>query len=92
MTADRANNRYMTALTLNGIMKRDAKTGAVGTLVASDEISWPDALAWGPGGTLYLVSNHLPLWVDGDMDFDKPKVPDFRIYRMKLGGKPYHAQ
>ncbi|CAG1017143.1 hypothetical protein BURC_01766 [Burkholderiaceae bacterium] len=92
MTADRNNNLYMTALTLNGLMKRDAKTGEVSTFVTSDEISWPDTLAWGPGGTLYLVSNHLHLWVDGDMDFDNPKVPNFRIYRMKLGAKPYTAK
>lgn len=92
MTADRNNNLYMTALSLNGIMKRDAKTGAVTTLVANDDISWPDTLSWGPQGTLYLVSNHLHLWVDGDMDFDQPKVPNFRIYRMKLGAKPYHAK
>lgn len=92
MTADRADNLYMTALTLNGIMKRDAKTGQVSTFVSSDAISWPDTLAWGPGGTLYLVSNHLHLWVDGDMDFDKPKVPNFRIYRMKVGAKPYSAK
>jgi sugar lactone lactonase YvrE len=92
MTADRNNNLYMTALSLNGIMKRDAKTGAVTTLVASDDISWPDTLSWGPQGTLYLVSNHLHLWVDGDMDFDKPAVPNFRIYRMKLGARPYHAR
>jgi sugar lactone lactonase YvrE len=92
ITADRASNLYLTALTLNGIMKRDAQTGQVSTLVASDEISWPDTLAWGPGGALYLVSNHLHLWVDGDMDFDQPKVPNFRIYRLKLGAKPYHAK
>jgi sugar lactone lactonase YvrE len=92
MTADRNNNLYMTALGLNGIMKRDAKTGAVSTLVTNDAISWPDTLSWGPQGTLYLVSNHLHLWVDGDMDFDHPAVPNFRIYRMKLGAKPYHAK
>lgn len=92
MTADRQNNLYMTGLTLNGIMKRDAKSGKLSTLVSSDDISWPDTLGWGPGGTLYAVSNHLHLWVDGDMDFDKPKVPNFRIYRMKLGAKPYHAK
>jgi sugar lactone lactonase YvrE len=92
MTADRGNNLYMTALTLNGIMKRDAKTGQVSTFVASDEISWPDTLAWGPRGDLYLVSNHLHLFVDNDMDFDKPKVPNFRIYKVKTGAKPYHAR
>lgn len=92
MTADRAGNLYMTALGLNGVMKRDVKTGVVSTLVTSDDISWPDTLAWGPRGDLYLVSNHLHLWVDGDMDFDKPRVPNFRIYRMKLGATPYHAK
>lgn len=92
ITADRNNNLYLTALTLNGVMKRDAKTGAVTTLVDHKDISWPDTLAWGPGGSLYLVSNHLHLWVDGDMDFDKPAVPNFRIYKMKLGAKPYHAK
>ncbi|WP_284617738.1 L-dopachrome tautomerase-related protein [Aquabacterium humicola] len=92
MTADRANNLYMTALGKNGIMKRDAKTGTITMLASSDEISWPDTLAWGPGGALYLVSNHLHLWVDGDMDFDRPKVPNFRIYRLPLGARPYHAK
>jgi sugar lactone lactonase YvrE len=92
MTADRAGNLYMTALTLNGIMKRDAKTGQVSTLVSNDDISWPDTLAWGPKGSLYLVSNHLHLWVDGDMDFDKPAVPNFRIYKMHVAAQPYHAK
>lgn len=92
MTADRDNNLYLTALTLNGIMKRDAKTGKVSTYVSSGDISWPDTLAWGPKGSLYLVSNHLHLWVDGDMDFDKPPVPNFRIYRMQTGARPYHAK
>lgn len=92
MTADRNNNLYMTALTLNGVMKRDARTGKVSTLVSHPDISWPDTLAWGPGGSLYLVSNHLHLWVDGDMDFERPKVPNFRIYRMRLGQQPYHAR
>jgi sugar lactone lactonase YvrE len=92
MTADRDNNLYMTALTKNGIMKRDARSGSITMLAARDDISWPDTLAWGPGGSLYLVSNHLHLWVDGDMDFDQPKVPNFRIYRLKLGARPYHAK
>ena len=92
MTADRAGNLYMTALSLNGLTKRDAKTGQVSTFVTHDDISWPDTLSWGPKGSLYLVSNHLHLWVDGDMDFDKPKVPNFRIYRMNVGAKPYHAK
>ena len=92
MTADRAGNLYMTGLMLNGIMKRDAKSGKVSTFVSSEDISWPDTLGWGPQGTLYAVSNHLHLWGDGDMNFDNPKVPNFRIYRMKVGATPYFAK
>jgi len=89
MTSDRAGNLYMTALTLNGVMRRDAKTGEITPFVTDDAISWADTLAWGPQGSLYVVSNHLHLWVDGDMDFDHPAVPNFRIYRMKVGARPY---
>lgn len=89
ITADRQGNLYMSALTLNGITRRDAKTGEIKPFVTSDEISWPDTLAWGPKGSLYFVSNHLHLWVDGDMDFDHPAVPNFRIYKVQVGAKPY---
>lgn len=92
MTADRDGNLYLTALGLNGIMKRDAATGQVTTFASNDDVSWPDTLAWGPKGGLYLVSNHLHLFVDGDMDFDKPAVPNFRIYRVQTTAKPYLAK
>lgn len=94
MTADRDNNVYMTALTMNGVLKRDARTGAVAPLFTSDEISWADTLAWGPDGALYVLSNHLHLWVDGDMNFATAnKVPNFRIYRYSgtVGTRPYIA-
>jgi sugar lactone lactonase YvrE len=94
LTADRNGNLYLTGLTLNGVMKRDAITGAVSTLFSHDDISWPDTLAWGPDGSMYVVSNHLHLWVDGDMNFDTPNaVPNFRIYRWTgtVGTKPYTA-
>jgi len=89
MTADRKGNVYMTALTLNGLMKRDVQTGKVTPLVTNNEIAWPDTLGWGPDGWLYFVSNHLNLWVDGDMNFDNPPVSNFRIYRVHLGEQPY---
>lgn len=94
LSADRDNNVYLTALTMNGVLKRDASTGAVAPLFTSDDISWADTLAWGPDGALYVLSNHLHLWVDGDMNFATPNpVPNFRIYRYNgtIGTKPYTA-
>lgn len=91
MTADRDNNVYMTALALDGLMKLDAKTGVVQRFAFHPEMSWPDTLAWGPDGSLYIVSNHLNVWVDGDMNFHHPRVPNFRIWRIPNVGKSYTA-
>lgn len=92
MTADRNGNLYLTALTLNGLMKRDAKTGKVSPFVTSNDIAWPDTIGWAPNGDLYFVSNHLNSWVGGEMDFDHPEVANFRIYKVHVGGKPYTAK
>lgn len=92
MTADRDNNLYMTALTLNGILRRDGSTGKIERFLFHPEMSWPDTLAWGPDGALYIVSNHLNVWVDGDMDFTNPPVPNFRIWRVPGVGTSYNAR
>ena len=89
MTADRANNLYLTALTLNGLMRLDGKTGQLARFIFHPEMSWPDTLAWGPDGALYVVSNHLNVWVDGEMDFDNPPVSNFRIWRIPNVGQSY---
>lgn len=89
MTADRENNLYLTALTLNGLMRRDGKTGLLERFIFHPEMSWPDTLAWGPDGALYVVSNHLNVWVDNEMDFDNPTVPNFRIWKIPNVGQSY---
>ena len=89
MSADRNGSLYMTALTLNGLMKLDEKSGELSRSVYHPEMSWPDTLAWGPQNSLYIVSNHLNVWVDGDMNFENPKVPNFRIWRIKNVGVSY---
>lgn len=89
MTADRDGNLYMTALTLNGLMKRDATTGELSRFVFHPDMSWPDTLSWGPDKSLYIVSNNLNVWVDGDMNFKDPEVPNFRIWRIRDVGESY---
>ena len=91
MTADRANNVYLTALALEGLMKFNAQAGRLERFAYHPEMVWPDTLAWGPDGSLYIVSNHLNTWVDGDMNFRHPKVPNFRIWRIPNVGKSYTA-
>ncbi len=92
ITADRENNLYMTGLTINGIMKRDAKTGDVTRLVYDDTMVWPDTLAWGPDNNLYISSNNLHTHLDGKMDFKNPKTSNFKIWKLTVNKQPYSAE
>ncbi|MBL6930872.1 MAG: SMP-30/gluconolactonase/LRE family protein [Rhodospirillales bacterium] len=89
MTADRDGNVYMTALTLDGLMKLDGKTGQLSRFVHHPEMNWTDTLAWGPNGALYVVSNNLNVWVDSDMNFKNPPVPNFRVWKIPAVGESY---
>lgn len=91
MTADRDGNLYMSALTLDGLMKFDPRRNSVERFVHDPAMVWPDTLTWGADGSLYVISNHLNLFADGAMDFDKPAVPNFRIWRISGVGKSYTA-
>lgn len=92
MTADNDGNIYMTALSLDGVMKYDESTGQVSRFAHHPEMNWPDTLAWGPDGEMYVVSNHLHVWVDGDMNFENPEIPNFRIWKIPGVGKSYTTQ
>jgi sugar lactone lactonase YvrE len=92
MTADNAGNIYMTALSLDGVMRFDEATGAVTRFAHHPEMNWPDTMTWGPDGSLYVVSNHLHVWVDGEMNFEDPEIPNFRIWRIPNVGQPYFAE
>lgn len=89
MTADRDGNLYLTALQMDGLMKYDTKTGQLSRFVHNPEMQWQDTLAWGPDGALYFVTNHLNTWVDGNMNFKDPDVPNFRIWKIDNVGQSY---
>ncbi|MEO6012508.1 MAG: L-dopachrome tautomerase-related protein [Devosia sp.] len=89
LTSDREGNIYMTALSLNGLMRLDATSETLERFVHHPEMRWPDTLAWGPDGALYLASNNLNVWADGEMNFVDPEIPNFRIWRVSNVGLSY---
>ena len=91
MTCDRDGNLYITTLMLNGLARMDAETGQVARFAYHPEISWPDTLAWHPNGDLYLVSNNLHHWVEGDMNFEDPETTNFKVWRVPGVGTSYTA-
>lgn len=92
MTADRDNNLYMSGLTINGLTKRDGKTGELSRFVYDPRMVWPDTLAWGPDNYLYISSNNLNKHVAGSMNFANPAQPNFIIWRTKVEHQPYTAK
>ena len=89
LTADKDGNVYLTALQLNGVLKWDPASRRLTEIAYHPEMAWPDTLAWAPDGTLHAISNHLHLWVDGDMNFKDPAVPNFTIWRLPVKAEPY---
>jgi len=89
LTADKAGNIYLTALQLNGVLKYDTNTRRLSQVAYHPEMVWPDTLAWAPDGNLHVISNHLHLWVDGDMNFKDPDVPNFTIWRLPVKADSY---
>lgn len=89
MTSDSKGNLYLTALTLDGILKYDTHSRELTRFVHHPEMNWPDTLAWGPDQALYIISNNLNTWVDGKMDFETPSYPNFRIWKVNHVGDSY---
>jgi len=89
LNADKDGNVYLTALQLNSVLKWEPATRRLSRIAYHPEMVWPDTLAWAPDGTLHVISNHLHVWVDQDMDFEKPPVPNFTIWRLPAKAKPY---
>lgn len=89
LTADKDGNVYLTALQLNPVLKWEPATRRLSRIAYHPEMVWPDTLAWAPDGTLHVISNHLHVWVDQDMDFENPSVPNFTIWHLPAKAEPY---
>ncbi len=92
MTADRDNNLYMSGLTINGLMKYDAKTGDVSRFVYDKTMVWPDTLSWGTDGSLYFSTNTLHKNVSGEMNFENPQTSNFKIWKVQTDKQAYTAK
>jgi len=90
--ADTPGNICKTALSLHGFMTFDTSTRQMSRCVHASKMNWHDTLGWGPDGDMVVVSTHLHIRIDGDMDFEDPETPDFRIAKIPGVGQSFTAE
>jgi sugar lactone lactonase YvrE len=74
---------YLTAFEKNAIVRFDPGTRKVTTIIEDKLLQWPDTLAWGPDGKLYVTTSQIhrmPKYHGGQ---SKQKGP-FAVYRLEV--------
>jgi sugar lactone lactonase YvrE len=74
---------YLTAFEKNAIVRFDPGTRKVTTIIEDDLLQWPDTLAWGPDGKLYVTTSQIhrmPKYHGGQ---SKQKGP-FAVFRLNV--------
>jgi sugar lactone lactonase YvrE len=86
MHLDADGNLYYTALEYDGILKRTPR-GDVQPVIIDPELIWPDTLAIGPDGHLYITAaqlNRMPRFSGGTANFEGA----FELFRIDLDIQP----
>jgi sugar lactone lactonase YvrE len=82
MHLDAEGNLYFTALEYDGILKRTPR-GDLQPVVIDERLRWPDTLAIGPDGELYITTSQIHLgerFVGNDVSRQEP----YRVFRIDL--------
>ncbi len=86
MLLDGDGNLYLTALEADAIIRRSPR-GKYRTVIEDPRIMWPDSLAIGPNGDLYVTRSMIHLGPDFNDGKDLVNQP-WAVYRMPLNLKP----
>ncbi len=82
MHLDAEGRLYYTALEYDGILRRDTE-GNIAPLIIDSRLKWPDTLAIGPDGDLYVTISQIH---NTPRFSDQPGVPGpWALYRIKAG-------
>ena len=74
---------YLTAFEKNAIVHFDPGTRKVTTIIEEDLLQWPDTLAWGPDGKLYITTSQIHRMPKYHSGQSKQKGP-FAVYRLRV--------
>lgn len=74
---------YLTAFEENSIVRVDPATGEVEVVLNDKRLQWPDTLAWGPDGSLFVTTSQIHRMPNFNSGVDKRQGP-FAVYRMQF--------
>jgi sugar lactone lactonase YvrE len=74
---------YLTAIEENAIALFDPHSQKTMVVVQDKRLQWPDTMAWGPGGKLYVTTSQIHRMPKYHGGVSKQQGP-YMVYRMKL--------
>ncbi|MEI9998088.1 MAG: L-dopachrome tautomerase-related protein [Verrucomicrobiota bacterium] len=75
----------LTDLEDNAVVRCDPKTGRLTTVVKDDRLQWPDTLAWGPDGWLYVTASQIHRAAMFNAGVSRQLGP-YQVFRVHLPG------
>jgi sugar lactone lactonase YvrE len=83
MLEGRDGTVYLAAFEQNAIVRFDSRTGKTTTVVSDPRLQWPDTMAWGTEGKLYVTTSQIHRMPKYHGGVSKQQGP-FAVYRFKL--------
>jgi sugar lactone lactonase YvrE len=74
---------YLTAIEVNAIARFDPQSQKTMIVVQDKRLQWPDTMAWGPDGKLYVTTSQIHRMPKYHGGVSKQQGP-YMVYRMKL--------
>jgi sugar lactone lactonase YvrE len=74
---------YLTAIEENAIARFDPRSRNTMVVVQDTRLQWPDTMAWGPDGRLYVTTSQIHRMPKYHGGVSKQHGP-YMVYRMKL--------
>ena len=83
MIVGKDGSLYLAAFEKNAIVRVNPENAKQETVIEDKRLQWPDTMAWGPGGELYVTTSQIhrmPKFHGGKSAIEEP----YRVYKLKV--------